>query len=84
MALALRVPSAPSCATAYRPRSRRMDVVRAGNRGGFWNHAGITRIIAPSPFGKKEWAGTDSGFAGQVMMMMMMIIIIIMMDFAVA
>ncbi|KAG1665600.1 hypothetical protein FOA52_003247 [Chlamydomonas sp. UWO 241] len=42
-----------------------MELVRA-SRGGFWNdHAGVTRIIAPPPFGQQQRAGSDSEFAGQ-------------------
>ncbi|KAG1660736.1 hypothetical protein FOA52_010610 [Chlamydomonas sp. UWO 241] len=51
MALVQRVASVPRSATAYGPSSRKQVVVRAGNAG-----------IAPSPYGNKQWAGTDSRF----------------------
>ncbi|KAG1660737.1 hypothetical protein FOA52_010611 [Chlamydomonas sp. UWO 241] len=63
MALALRIASAPRCATAYRPSSRKQVVVRAG----FCNvHAGLVRTFTPSPYGNKQWAGTASGFNAKI------------------
>ncbi|KAG1665583.1 hypothetical protein FOA52_003230 [Chlamydomonas sp. UWO 241] len=50
MALALRAVSMPRCVTSYRPTARTPVVVV---RAGLWNdHAGVTRMLAPSPYGR--------------------------------